>query len=481
MTWWAPGSPYSDYNGIIADGAIRSGKTVSMSASFMMWAMSTFDGMNFALCGKTIGSLRRNVLRDFKKIAAGRGYILTENRSEKLITIRSGEVENYFFYFGGRDESSQDLIQGITLAGVLFDEVALMPESFVNQATGRCSVEGSKMWFNCNPEGRLHWFKIRWINQYMTNRFLYLHFTMEDNLTLSEQIKERYRRMYTGVFYRRYIEGLWVAAEGIIYDSWDAEENTFSLADGKPYNERHCRHLVAVDYGTTNPTVFLDAHYDGRTFWIAREYYQDSKAEQRQLTPSQHADALDAFLGGDHTATIIIDPAAEAFRLECRNRGYRVINADNEVLEGIRFMSTMISKRRLMVEKGCTGFLSEIESYIWDQKAAQRGEEKPVKEKDHCLTGDTLVDTAKGPRKLRDLIGKVGLVWCWDEKRKRRRKGIFFGARLARKQAVIYEVALADGRRIRATGDHPVLTQDGWKRVDQLSEKDSVVDISSIA
>ena len=387
MTWWTDGSPYKDYDGIICDGSIRSGKTVSMETSFMLWAMSCFDGMNFALCGKTIGSLRRNVLRDFKKIATGRGYILTENRSEKLITLRNGDVENYFFYFGGRDESSQDLIQGITLAGVLFDEVALMPESFVNQATGRCSVEGSKLWFNCNPEGRLHWFKTKWINRYVENRLLYLHFTMADNLTLSPKIVERYQRMYTGVFYRRYIEGLWVAAEGIIYDCWDAEQNTFDVTKDKPYNERLCRHYVACDYGTTNPTVFLNAWYDGRTFWIDKEYYQDSRAEQRQLTPSQHADAMDEFLQKDHSPIIIIDPAAEAFRLELRNRGYRVQAADNEVLEGIRFMSTMIAKRRLMVDKSCTGFLSEIESYVWDKKAAEHGEEKPVKEKDHAMDG----------------------------------------------------------------------------------------------
>lgn len=355
-----------------------------MEASFLLWAMNTFDGQNFALCGKTIGSLRRNVLRDFKKIAVGRGYDVTENRSEKLITIRDGATENYFWYFGGRDESSQDLIQGITLAGVLFDEVALMPESFVNQATGRCSVEGSKFWFNCNPEGRMHWFKLKWVNQYQEKRLLYLHFTMDDNLTLSEQIKERYRRMYTGVFYRRYIEGLWVAAEGVIYDCWDANENTFDPKDA-PFNKRRCRHYVAVDYGTTNPTVFLDSWYDGKTFWIEREYYQDSRAEQRQLTPSQHADAMDKFLGEERSAIIIVDPSAEAFRLELRNRGYVVTAADNEVLEGIRFMSTMISKRRLRVAKDCSGFLSEVESYVWDQKASERGEEKPVKEKDHAM------------------------------------------------------------------------------------------------
>ena len=146
LTWWCDTSPFKDYDGIIADGAIRSGKTVAMETSFLLWAMNNFDDCDFGLCGKTIGSLRRNVVRDFKKIAVGRGYEVVENRSSKIITVSSATTTNYFHCFGGRDEASQDLIQGATLAGVLFDEVALMPESFVNQATGRCSVEGSKYW-----------------------------------------------------------------------------------------------------------------------------------------------------------------------------------------------------------------------------------------------------------------------------------------------------------------------------------------------
>ena len=122
-----------------------------MSLSFVMWAMDTFDDENFALCGKTIQSLRRNVIKQLKKMLKSRGYTVEEHRSENSMTIKYCDVENEFYLFGGKDEGSQDLIRGITLAGVFFDEVALMPESFVNQATGRCSVTGSKMWFNCNP------------------------------------------------------------------------------------------------------------------------------------------------------------------------------------------------------------------------------------------------------------------------------------------------------------------------------------------
>ena len=268
LTWWMPNSPVHDMDGIIADGAIRSGKTVSMSLSFVMWAMESFDGQNFGMCGKTIGSFRRNVLFWLKLMLISRGYKVEDHRSDNLVIVKRKGKENYFYIFGGKDESSQDLIQGITLAGVFFDEVALMPESFVNQATGRCSVDGSKYWFNCNPDGPYHWFKQNWINKSTSylgkeqtkkikeeaakkgkahglKEILYLHFTMDDNLSLSELIKKRYRSMYTGVFYNRYILGLWAVAEGIIYDMFSEEKHVIS--EPQSYVGRK---YVSVDYGT---------------------------------------------------------------------------------------------------------------------------------------------------------------------------------------------------------------------------------------
>ncbi len=224
LNWWCGSSPVRNSNGIIADGAIRSGKTVSMALSFALWAMENFNGENLAMCGKTIGSFRRNVLFPLKLMLRSRGYSLTERRTDNLLIVRRGGRENYFYMFGGKDERSQDLIQGITLAGLFCDEVALMPESFVNQAAARCSVDGSKLWFNCNPANPQHWFKTGWIDKRGNKELLYLHFTMEDNLSLTERVKQRYRSLYSGVFYRRYIEGLWVAAEGIIYR--DFAENT---------------------------------------------------------------------------------------------------------------------------------------------------------------------------------------------------------------------------------------------------------------
>lgn len=385
LNWWCPDSPVKDYDGIIADGAIRSGKTISMSLSFVLWATSTFDGQNFAMCGKTIGSFRRNVLFWLLLMLRSRGYQCEDNRADNLIVIRRGDVENYFYIFGGKDERSQDLIQGITLAGVFFDEVALMPESFVNQATGRCSVDGSKYWFNCNPDGPYHWFKQNWIDKRAEKKLLYLHFTMDDNLSLSERIKERYRNMYSGVFFQRYILGLWCMAEGIIYDMFDLEKHVHpilqfcnKLIDSKRY--------VSVDYGTQNATVFLLWNKGTEGVWYCiREYYYSGREKGKQKTDSEYADDFCDWLEATKIRAVIVDPSAASFIAELRKRGYKVIKAKNDVADGIRMVGTMLNQGRIKFSDSCVNTIKEFGSYIWDEKAAARGEDKPIKEHDHAM------------------------------------------------------------------------------------------------
>lgn len=385
LTWWCQNSPVNEKDGIIADGAIRSGKTVSMSLSFVMWAMSPFDGQNFAMCGKTIGSFRRNVLFWLKLMLRSRGYSITDHRVDNLLVVRKNGKENYFYIFGGKDERSQDLIQGITLAGVFFDEVALMPESFVNQATGRCSVKGSKFWFNCNPDGPYHWFKVNWIDKCKEKNILYLHFTMDDNLSLAEDIKKRYRSMYTGVFFKRYILGLWAVAEGIIYDMFSKEKHTKDikeffriLINGNRY--------VSCDYGTQNATVFLlwNKGRDGKWYCI-REYYYSGRDKAKQKTDSEYADDLKEWLEGIQIKAIIVDPSAASFIAELRKRGYKVLKAKNDVLDGIRLVGTMLNLEQLVFASSCKETIKEFASYVWDEKALERGEDKPTKQHDHCL------------------------------------------------------------------------------------------------
>lgn len=385
LNWWCKTSPVRNREGIIADGAIRSGKTLSMSLSFVLWAMTCFQGQNFAMCGKTIGSFRRNVLFWLKLMLKSRGYKVTDHRADNLVVVSRGETENYFYIFGGKDERSQDLIQGITLAGVFFDEVALMPESFVNQATGRCSVDGSKFWFNCNPDGPYHWFKVNWIDKRKKKGLLYLHFTMDDNLSLSEKVKARYRGMYSGVFYKRYIQGLWCMAEGIIYDMFDFERHVKNILSF--YNKLlDSGRYVSCDYGTQNATVFLlwNKGIDG-VWYCIREYYYSGRDAGKQKTDSEYADDLKAWLDDTKIKAILVDPSAASFIAELRKRGYKVMKAKNEVEDGIRVVGTKLNQNKLVFSEACPNTIKEFGSYVWDEKAAEHGEDKPVKEHDHAM------------------------------------------------------------------------------------------------
>lgn len=401
LNWWCPDSNVKDKDGIIADGAIRSGKTVAMSLSFVLWVMFTFNGQNFGMCGKTIGSFRRNVLFWLKLMLKARGYKVEDHRADNLVIVRRKNVENYFYIFGGKDERSQDLIQGITLAGCFFDEVALMPESFVNQATARCSVEGSKWWFNCNPEGPYHWFKINWIDRsagYLGKEkiaelkrknepikdILYLHFTMNDNLSLSERIKERYRSMYSGAFYKRYILGLWCVAEGIIYDMFDTVKNCFDTVKDL-INDENSRY-VSCDYGTQNAMVFLlwEKSYKGK-WYCTKEYYYSGRDKERQKTDCEYADDLEQFLDGKKVRQVIVDPSAASFITELRKRGFNVRKAKNDVEDGIRVVGSALNLKLIYFQNSCKETLKEFASYTWDTKAGERGEDKPVKQHDHCM------------------------------------------------------------------------------------------------
>lgn len=414
FTWWCKDSPYSGYNGIIADGSIRAGKTVSMAISFILWAMASYDRQNFAMCGKTVGSFRRNVWNWLRPVLHARGYEIQEFRTSNTIIVNNGRVTNYFYIFGGRDESSQDLIQGMTLAGLYCDEVALMPESFVNQATGRCSVKGAKMWFNCNPESPMHWFLKNWIEKKDEKKLLHLHFVMDDNPSLSDIVRERYKTTYTGVFYQRFILGLWVMAQGAIYkDAW-SDELYFDKEqlDLIYKNPRLYRRYISIDYGTVNPMAFLDIWDDGDTVWVCREYYWNSRAEGgKEKDNSQYGDDLIEFIKfSDYAPTaVIVDPSAASFKIEMRNRGLRAketvdtINADNSVIEGIRNVNKLLTRRKIRIYKdACPNLIKEMQSYAWDEKAIQNGgKERPIKVNDHaCDALRYYCQTIIRPRRL---------------------------------------------------------------------------------
>ncbi|WP_121615225.1 PBSX family phage terminase large subunit [Virgibacillus halodenitrificans] len=388
LTWWRKDSPVKDMDGIICDGSVRAGKTVVMSLSYVMWAMETFEDENLGMSGKTIGSFRRNVITPLKRMLKSRGYKVKDHRADNMLAITFKGKTNYFYVFGGKDEGSQDLIQGITLAGMFFDEVALMPESFVSQATARCSVAGAKFWFNCNPEGPYHWFKQNWLDKRKEKNLVHLHFTMEDNLSLEDGTKKRYYRMYSGIFYKRFILGLWVLAEGIIYDMFREEDH---VIDEWP-SDIH-EYQVTIDYGTKNPTSFIlqgiQFNVNGEpTYFNLKEYYYDGRKEGKQKTDNQYYEDLEAFCKG-FTTKVIIDPSAASFITLIRSKGkLSVTEAENSVIDGIRTVSRFISEEKLFTHRDCTNIIRERFSYVWDEKAANRGEDKPVKDNDHAMDAE---------------------------------------------------------------------------------------------
>lgn len=381
LTWWNVLSPVRRKDIIIADGSVRAGKTIVMSLSFVIWSMEEFDEENFALCGKTIGSLRRNVVKPLKKMLKGRGYKCKDRRSENILVISKNGKTNEFYLFGGKDESSQDLIQGLTLAGVLFDEVALMPQSFVSQATVRCSVEGAKMWFNCNPDGPYHWFKVEYIDKLEEKNAVHLHFTMNDNLSLSESVKARYNTKYSGIFHKRYILGLWCLAEGVIYDMFNEDFHKV-----KTVSRKYEKFYVSIDYGTQNATVFLLwGLYQGK-WYIVNEFYYSGRDESLQKSDVQYSKELKKFLGDIVPIRIIVDPSAASFITQLRDDGFKnVLKANNDVDDGIRSVASALSLSLFYVNDICKETLKEFSSYIWNPKKLDHGEEEPLKEKDHCM------------------------------------------------------------------------------------------------
>jgi PBSX family phage terminase large subunit len=376
LSWWTAGSRYRGRDAIICDGAVRSGKTLCMGLGFFIWAMTAFDGRKFALCGKTIQALRRNLLSEIVPKLEELGFRTKEKRSENLLVMQFGGHENSFYVFGGLDERSAAMIQGITLAGLLLDEVALMPRSFVEQACARCSVAGSRLWFNCNPEGPQHWFYNEWICHAEDRNALHLHFTMADNLSLSAQVRQRYERLYTGVFYQRYVLGEWVAAKGRVYDFFTRD--MVSAVPAGPFE----RWYISCDYGTVNPASFGLWGLCGGVWYRVREFYFDSRKQGRQMTDQEYAAALRDLAGDRPIGAVIVDPSAASFHEVLRRDGWTVRKAVNDVLSGIRLTADLLKAGRIRICQGCEDCLRELEEYVWNTEA---GHDTVKKEHDHAM------------------------------------------------------------------------------------------------
>lgn len=378
LSWWHKSSPFCQRDGIICDGAVRSGKTTCMALGFIFWSFYTFDETCFAICGKTVSSLRRNVITSLIPLLRSSGFICEEKLSRNLMTVSRNGRKNTYYLFGGRDESSASLIQGVTLGGVMLDEVALMPRSFVEQALARCSLEGAKFWFNCNPENPQHWFYKEWIQRSDEKNCLYVHFLMKDNPSLSKSVIKRYEKLYSGTFYQRFVEGKWVAAEGLIYP--EAASGAYTEKAPEKKAERYC---VSCDYGTVNPTSMgLWGKYDA-VWYRLREFYFSSRREGYQKTDEEYYDELCKLCGDCIPEKVIVDPSAASF-IECikRHGKYSVGKAENDVIDGIRKTSDAMKNGLIRFSPSCSDTLREFGLYRWDNS---KSKDAPKKENDHAM------------------------------------------------------------------------------------------------
>ena len=375
LRWWCGEGAGCD--GIICDGAVRSGKTLCMSVSFVSWAMAKFCAGSFAICGKTIRSVKRNVIVPLFEALRDLGFDVHDRLSSNVFEVCADGRCNRFYLFGGRDEGSASLIQGMTLCGVLLDEAALMPRSFVEQAVARCSVESSKLWFNCNPEYPGHWFNREWVKRIAEKNLYYLHFTMEDNPSLSDAVLARYRKMYSGSFYQRYVLGKWVASEGLVYPFMEDEKMYFDVPAGG-FDD----YVISCDYGTVNPSSFgLWGLHDGIWYRIG-EYYYDSRTRGSSRTDEEHYSGLCELAGSREISRVIVDPSAASFIEVIKRHGrFNVVRAKNNVTDGIRQVSTALKQGNIRICRCCTDSIREFGLYRWESS----GKDQPVKENDHAM------------------------------------------------------------------------------------------------
>jgi PBSX family phage terminase large subunit len=385
LHWWRPGSPYADKKILIADGSIRAGKTVCMILSFVLWSMSEFRDKDFIIAGRSVGALKRNVLTPMFQILEGMG--LEEGRDYKFHRAE-GRIDigsNRYHLFGANNEKSQDVLQGMTAAGAYADEAALFPRSFIEQMMGRCSVPGAKIWMNCNPKGPYHFIKTEFIDQIDNPKksVCRIHFLLEDNPALTKETIDFYKGQFSGVFYKRNILGLWVMAEGVIYDMWDESKHTFTELPEGEYSWQ-----VWCDYGTQNPCVFLLAAKNLRTgvYYVVDEYYWSGREKGRQKTDAQYRKDLVEFVGDKQIDRVVIDPSAASFITELRQHtGFPIAKADNDVENGIRVVAKALHQGRLFVHKKCRNTIKEFSSYVWDEKKQEKGKDEPLKENDHAM------------------------------------------------------------------------------------------------
>lgn len=391
------------------DGPVRCGKSHSSLLRWVRYIECDSPDGELYMIGKTIPALRRNIVEPMKTLLG----------DEMHHFVGSGRIRLWgrtIWTLGANDSAAAGKIQGSTSAGTYFDEVTLYPENVFRMATSRTSVSGAKMFGTMNPDSPSHWFKKEYIDRLDQLDFRRFNWTLDDTSFLDPKFLKALKTEYTGLWFQRFIEGKWVIAEGAIYDMFDHGRH---LIDGSL--EEPDEYIIGVDYGTGNPTVFIlygvKYPHNGRPrCWAEREFFYDSKKAQKQKTDSQYAADLRIFMAlRDHTdvdiTKIYIDPSALSFKVECEAEGiWQIADADNDVLNGIRTVSKMMSQGRYKIYRRCGNLIREKPGYVWDAKKAAKGEDAPMKSDDHACDAERYaLHSHFGQDSL--VVSTAGLEW----------------------------------------------------------------------
>lgn len=359
------------------EGAVSSGKSFIFLIRFLEELEKGPPG-EYLIGGKSETTVLRNIVKPLDTMTGG---VLRYNHSRREFSL----FDRMVYVVGANDERAEGKIRGLTLAGSLLDEVTLLPQSFFKMCLSRLRVPNAKLFGTTNPDSKFHWLKTDFLDKFADDpeELASFKFKLDDNPYLTDEYKRALKKEYSGLWYRRFIDGEWVQAEGSIYDFFDEQVHVVS----KPAT--YAKHyFLGIDYGTTNAFAavligFNDDH--SPAIWVEKEYYWDSKIMGYQKTDAEYAQDIQRTFAGYPIRLTYLDPSAASFETELRRQKMPVKQAKNDVIDGIRFVATLLSQGDLVICKDCKNLLKEIESYVWDEKSVRLGEDKPIKQRDHAL------------------------------------------------------------------------------------------------
>lgn len=409
--WWRPGLKSAENNYIIADGSIRSGKTIACIIGFLTWSQEMFSGESFILAGKTMGALKKNVIRPMLQMFEAWGWPYNYIRSGTDARIEVGS--NTYYLYGANTEASQDALQGLTAAGAYADEAALFPKSFIDQMIARCSVDGWKIWMNCNPAGPHHFIPEDFLQpkEAKKKKVYHLHFTMDDNLTVSPERKQAYKNAWPNgsVFYKRFVLGLWVAADGLIYQHFVDHEKEY-LIDQEWLNDNEIMYaVIGVDFGGTK-----SAHSFTLT-GFARGYKQvvilDEYYRKKRINPKQLQDDFIDFVKRAQTKYKVYeaycDSAEQTLIAGLQSaciQAHVAIDIKNAIKgpinDRIAFYNSLIAQKRWKVMKHCKHIIEAFEQAVYDDKKKNQD----VRLDDGLMNVDSLDSTEYSTESVQDDI-----------------------------------------------------------------------------